>query len=286
MIDIQTISRLAVEAMLSEVSATPKPGLVDRHNCGAHHDMDFFTFVSSSAALSDAYRAMGQVGIDFGDQEITDMWPMLQSVGYEMEQRMFEATKNVNTHKGMVFSLGILSACAGWLSRQKNIQSITATAICGAAAQLCAGLCEKAFKDMDQKTALTKGDRMYLAYGLRGARGEAEDGFPTVMTVALPMYTLLRDTGISINDALVETLLHLVAHTEDTNIVSRHDWDTATYAKEAAKRVIRLGGIHTEVGRAAIEAMDQDFIERYISPGGAADLLALTHFLYEIEKVG
>ncbi len=286
MIDIQTISRLAVEAMLSEVSATPKPGLVDRHNCGAHHDMDFFTFVSSSAALSDAYRAMGQVGIDFGDQEITDMWPMLQSVGYEMEQRMFEATKNVNTHKGMVFSLGILSACAGWLSRQKNIQSITATAICGAAAQLCAGLCEKAFKDMDEKTALTKGDRMYLAYGLRGARGEAEDGFPTVMTVALPMYTLLRDTGISINDALVETLLHLVAHTEDTNIVSRHDWDTATYAKEAAKRVIRLGGIHTEVGRAAIEAMDQDFIERYISPGGAADLLALTHFLYEIEKVG
>lgn len=286
MIDIQTISRLAVEAMLSEVSATPKPGLVDRHNCGAHHDMDFFTFVSSSAALSDAYRAMGQVGIDFGDQEITDMWPMLQSVGYEMKQRMFEATKNVNTHKGMVFSLGILSACAGWLSRQKNIQSITATAICGAAAQLCAGLCEKAFKDMDQKTALTKGDRMYLAYGLRGARGEAEDGFPTVMTVALPMYTLLRDTGISINDALVETLLHLVAHTEDTNIVSRHDWDTATYAKEAAKRVIRLGGIHTEVGRAAIEAMDQDFIERYISPGGAADLLALTHFLYEIEKVG
>lgn len=286
MIDIQTISRLAVEAMLSEVSATPKPGLVDRHNCGAHHDMDFFTFVSSSAALSDAYRAMGQVGIDFGDQEITDMWPMLQSVGYEMEQRMFEATKNVNTHKGMVFSLGILSACAGWLSRQKNIQSITATAICGAAAQLCADLCEKAFKDMDQKTALTKGDRMYLAYGLRGARGEAEDGFPTVMTVALPMYTLLRDTGISINDALVETLLHLVAHTEDTNIVSRHDWDTATYAKEAAKRVIRLGGIHTEVGRAAIEAMDQDFIERYISPGGAADLLALTHFLYEIEKVG
>ena len=286
MIDIQTISRLAVEAMLSEVSATPKPGLVDRHNCGAHHDMDFFTFVSSSAALSDAYRAMGQVGIDFGDQEITDMWPMLQSVGYEMEQRMFESTKNVNTHKGMVFSLGILSACAGWLSRQKNIQSITATAICGAAAQLCAGLCEKAFKDMDQKTALTKGDRMYLAYGLRGARGEAEDGFPTVMTVALPMYTLLRDTGISINDALVETLLHLVAHTEDTNIVSRHDWDTATYAKEAAKRVIRLGGIHTEVGRAAIEAMDQDFIERYISPGGAADLLALTHFLYEIEKVG
>ncbi len=286
MIDIQTISRLAVEAMLSEVSATPKPGLVDRHNCGAHHDMDFFTFVSSSAALSDAYRAMGQVGIDFGDQEITDMWPMLQSVGYEMEQRMFEATKNVNTHKGMVFSLGILSACAGWLSRQKNIQSITATAICGAAAQLCAGLCEKAFKDMDQKTALTKGDRMYLAYGLRGARGEAEDGFPTVMTVALPMYTLLRDTGISINDALVETLLHLVAHTEDTNIVSRHDWDTATYAKEAAKRVIRLGGIHTEVGRTAIEAMDQDFIERYISPGGAADLLALTHFLYEIEKVG
>ena len=286
MIDIQTISRLAVEAMLSEVSATPKPGLVDRHNCGAHHDMDFFTFVSSSAALSDAYRAMGQVGIDFGDQEITDMWPMLQSVGYEMEQRMFEATKNVNTHKGMVFSLGILSACAGWLSRQKNIQSITATAIFGAAAQLCAGLCEKAFKDMDQKTALTKGDRMYLAYGLRGARGEAEDGFPTVMTVALPMYTLLRDTGISINDALVETLLHLVAHTEDTNIVSRHDWDTATYAKEAAKRVIRLGGIHTEVGRTAIEAMDQDFIERYISPGGAADLLALTHFLYEIEKVG
>ena len=43
------IAAFAVEGMLYEVTATPKPGLVDRANNGAHYDMDYFTFMSSAA---------------------------------------------------------------------------------------------------------------------------------------------------------------------------------------------------------------------------------------------
>lgn len=276
---VEKITQIAVEAMLSEVSATPKPGLVDRKNAGAHYDMDFFTFITSSASLSQGLLHMAQVGRNFQGKPIKLMWTALQEAGYEAEVAMFKATKGVNTHKGMVFSLGILTAVTSWLT-----EDFSAKHICEEAAKLCQGLCEEAYRDLAHKKALTKGERMYLSYGVRGARGEAEDGFPTVLQVSLPMYRELRKQKVSVNDAFVQTLLCLIAHTEDTNIISRHDLSVATYAKKAAQKVLDLGGIHSVVGKAAMEALDEDFIERYISPGGAADLLALTHFLYKIES--
>lgn len=277
---VEEISRFAVEAMLSEVSATPKPGLVDRNNAGAHRDMDFFTFVQSSASIAHGLYRMTAVGRAFRGLPIKQMWEELKSVGYETEQAMFQATKGVNTHKGMIFSLGILAAVAAQLEGKLSAQRI-----CEGASQLCQGLCDEAYGHLSDRSTWTKGERMYMLYGMRGARGEAEDGFPTVLQISLPTYRSLREQGVSVNDGLVETLLHLIAHTEDTNIISRHNREMALYAKEAARAVLSQGGIHTELGLQAIYALDEAFIDRYISPGGAADLLALTHFLYEIERL-
>lgn len=277
---VEEISRLAVEAMLSEVSATPKPGLVDRNNAGAHRDMDFFTFVQSSASIAHGLYRMAEVGRTFRGFPIKDMWKELQRTGYETELAMFQATKGVNTHKGMIFSLGILVAVTAQLEGE-----LSAKRICETVCILCQGLCDEAFGDIHTKSYLSKGERMYVFHGMRGARGEAEDGFPTVLQISLPKYQSLREQAISVNDALVETLLHLIAHTEDTNIISRHDRKMAIYAKDAAKEVLTQGGIHTEKGWQAIHALDADFIAKHVSPGGAADLLALTHFLYEIEQM-
>ena len=59
---LNKISSLAMEGILFEVSATPKPGLVDRNNAGAHKDMDYFTFMSSAAALHDTFDIFVRLG--------------------------------------------------------------------------------------------------------------------------------------------------------------------------------------------------------------------------------
>ena len=100
--------------------------------------------------------------------------------------------------------------------------------------------------------------------------------------ISLPVFEDLISKNININDALVQTLLYLISETTDTNIISRHDVKTAEYAKNYAKKVIAHGGIFTNEGRNLILEMDNDFNEKYISPGGCCDLLAVTYFLYYI----
>lgn len=278
------IATLAIEAMLYEVSATPKPGLVDRNNCGAHKDMDFFTFMSSAAALHSTFDAMVLSGIHARHSPITNMWPELRKVGIRAEELMLSSTNNVNTHKGEIFSLGLLCGCAGWqLGKEKILDADTLMRL---SAELCQGLCKNDFAKIKDKTdeELTKGEKMYIKYGCTGIRGEAESGYSTVKNISLPVFSRLVKNNVLINDALVQTLLHLIAETVDTNIISRHDIETAKYAQNYARDVIAQGGIFTNEGRKAIEIMDRDFIEKYISPGGCSDLLAVTYFLLALEK--
>lgn len=276
------IGARAVEAMLYEVSATPKPGLVDRVNNGAHRDMDFFTFMSSAAALRGSFDEFAALGVRWADQPIKAVLPALQAAGVQAEQQMFAFTRGINTHKGMIFSLGLLTSCAGRLWTRG--ESLRAERVLAAAAELCAGLTAAAYQGLEAKAARTKGEAMYLKYGVTGVRGEAEGGFPMVRKVSLPAYRALRAAGLSINDVLVGTLMALMAENQDTNILGRHDMETLVYVQQAAKEVLRRGGVETETGRAAIEAMDADLIARYISPGGSADLVAVTHFLYAMEQ--
>ena len=279
---MEPIGALAVEAMLYEVSATPKPGLVDRRNNGAHGDMDFFTFMSSAAALRKHFDGFAAIGQDNGGEPIEALLPHLQGAGLLAEKDMFRMTGGVNTHKGMIFSLGILTGTAGWaLSRG---EPLTAEHLCDLAAAMCKGLCARVYAKAGERVGRTKGEAMYFKYGVTGARGEAEGGFPTVRKIALPAYRELRAEGLGINGVLVETLLHIMAKSVDTNILGRHDMETMGYVQDSAAAALKKGGVRTVEGREAIDAMDGEFIRRWISPGGCADLLAITHFLYEIES--
>ena len=276
------IASAAVEAMLFEVSATPKPGLVDRDNCGAHDDMDYFTFMTSAAALHSSFDEMVRAGIRCQGKPVTALLPELRHTGVQAERNMFSRTEGINTHKGMIFTLGLLCGCAGW-NADKGV--LDADTLCLLAAEMCQGICTKEYANLEQKIQLTKGERMYLKYGCKGVRGEVESGYHTVRAFSLPVYRELRSgkNDVSVNDALVQTLLHLIAETVDTNIISRHDWETAEYARRCAADVLQCGGILTEQGRTMLGRMDEDFIKRWISPGGCADLLAVTHFLYTLE---
>ncbi len=279
---INKIASLAMEGMLYEVSATPKPGLVDRNNSGAHNDMDYFTFMSSAAALHASFDEFARIGWQYRQRPVQEVLPYLREAGKTAEFKMFSFTQGINTHKGMIFTMGILCGCAGWLLDKKTL---TFENLSECSKRMCHGICEKEYKNLEQKAELTKGERMYLEYGCRGVRGEVEQGYPLIKNFSLPYYKKLRTENISVNDALVQTLLHLIADTYDTNILSRHNMNTMKYCQTYAEKVLKIGGIFTESGRVAIEQMDKDFIEKYISPGGCADLLAVTHFVYCLENL-
>ena len=283
---LEKIAEYAVESMLYEVAATPKPGLVDRANNGAHSDMDFFTFMSSAAALHDTFDRMIALGTRKQSSPIQELLPLLRKEGREAETKMFEATGGVNTHKGMIFSLGILCGCCGWmLGCDQKEQGVLSDRICEAAKQMCEGICERDFSHLDSGKKLTKGELMFIRYGFKGARGVAESGYEVVRNVSLPVYRMLKQMKISENAALVHTLLYIMRETEDTNIASRHDLDMVHMVRKRAGKAIEAGGMLSPKGRQLVQDMDEELINKYVSPGGCADLLAVTHFLYRIDEL-
>lgn len=280
--DAERIASCAVESLLVEVAATPKPGLVDRANNGAHADMDFFTFQRSAAALAPHFTVFVRAGAAHGGS-LETLLSVLRPLGRTAESAMYARTGGVNTHKGAVFSFGILLGAAGWLGAHG--ERMTAERLLNAARTICAGLCRADYGALAKDAVpTTKGQAAYLAYGLTGARGEAEAGFPLVRDYALPHYRVRRAQGMSLNDVLVDVLLVLMAHNMDTNILGRHDLAMLQRVQGEAARIVGLGGMGTAAGRAAVTAFDAQLIAAWVSPGGSADLVALTHFLYETEQ--
>lgn len=275
----EEIGTLALEAMLLEVSVTPKPGLVDRNNSGAHRDMGFFTFMKSAAGLRSSFEDFAEAGIVGGVKKFLprEIFPYIRKIGIEAEKRMFSATGGVNTHKGEIFSLGLLSACSGYLSGSGR--EVKAGDVMKTAAEMCRGICERDFAEVKTKSpeSLTKGERVYIEHGITGIRGEAEDGYPAVRNISLPALKKYLDDGFNMNDAMAMTLIHIMAHAQDTNIISRHDILTAQEVMINAKKMISSG-----FGLDDIKRLDDDFISKWISPGGSGDLLAVTYFLYAL----
>jgi len=276
----EMIRRNAVTSLLYEVSATPKPGLVDRLNQGAHKDMDFFSFMASSAALSPYFYQCAIKGAEFHENNLEILFVSLRPLGLAAEKAMYQATGGVNTHKGLVFSMGIICAAAATCFIKACGDKPDAEEICGVVSLMTQGICARELDSMGKKHTLTHGEKIYKKYGVRGIRGEVEDGFPTVRSCSLPVFTrLIAMNRYSFNDILVQTLLHIMAVNEDTNVLARQDWDTLDYVRNYAGKVLDAGGILTPEGAEMVYKMDRDFIARNVSPGGAADLLAVTVIL-------
>ena len=279
MITNKIIGTLALEAMLLEVSATPKPGLVDRNNSGAHSDMGFFTFLKSAAGLRSCFEEFSEAGHAGGTKNFSPdkIFPYIRKIGIESEKIMFDSTNGINTHKGEIFSLGVLSASAGYLAGMK--QNINPEDVMKTAGMMCKGLCERDFAEAKTKSPeqLTKGERIYREHGITGIRGEAESGYPVVRYYALPALRKYIADGLCLNDSLVMTLIHIMAHNDDTNIIARHDLSVCEEVKERSRDIIMNHGGIDEIRR-----LDDEFIKRNISPSGSADLLAVTYFLFTL----
>lgn len=278
---IQNIGCLALEAMLLEANCAPAPGLVDRFNSGAHNDMDIYTFIKSSVALSSYMHNFVYMGY-MHKGALDTLLAFIRPLGIEAEAAMFKATKGVNTQKGLIFLMGILCAAAGYVYRKYNI--IKSTLVFDAVKIMCQGLVAKELGNLPYDRKLTSGERLYHQYGIRGIRGELEDGLPIIQDIALPAYKKAISLGATDNALLIYTLLSIMTATEDTTIINRHDQDTLIMVQKSAKKLLSNDDILQLDGFDAVKDLDRQFIEQWISPGGSADLLAATHFLYVLEN--
>ncbi|AOT73043.1 triphosphoribosyl-dephospho-CoA synthase CitG [Geosporobacter ferrireducens] len=278
-----TVAETAIKSMLYEVSATPKPGLVDRRNSGAHKDMNFLTFMSSSAVLFDTFYRCAIEGMNFTTQDYPVLLERIRPFGIEGEKKMFAATNGVNTHKGLVFSLGIIAAALGSLYKEKKESIADAQEICKRVQEIAVDLC-KELGMRTEKRAQTYGEKLYERYNIKGIRGEVASGFKTVLKYGLPVMKKYTSCDEDLNNVFVQVLLHLMSETEDSNILGRHDHGTLEYVKQSAEIALQLGGVFTKEGMEYIIFLDREFISRNISPGGSADLLAVTIMLYLLEQ--
>lgn len=283
------ISSFAIQSMLYEVACAPSPGLVSVISTGAHKDMDHYTFIDSTCALIKYLTLCVEEG--FSSKSSRELLKHIRPIGIEGERQMFEKTSGVNTHKGMLFLMGIACVATGkaiFDRRQfKDIPEIIK--------DMCQGLVEKelyplkeeiekygSLEELSKKRRLSYGEKLYLLYNTEGIRGEVERGLPIIFEFALDFYK--ENSCLNQNDRLVNTLLGIMQYSEDSNVLHRHSKDILSEVQEKARYIIGIGGMNTIQGRQAIKDLDIDFSNRRISPGGSADLLAVTVFFSLVKE--
>lgn len=271
----------ACRALLYEVCVTPKPGLVDRNNTGSHKDMDIFTFIDSTTVLTPYFRDLVLVGIKYYDEDLNKIFEKIRYLGMLAEDEMLMITKDVNTHKGLIFSLGIICVALGYL--YKNNKEIETDSILAVSKEMTSKINED-FKGITIENAKTFGEKQYAAYGLTGIRGEVVSGFTSVKNYGLPILKYLIHKGYSLNHASSLTLLNLIANVQDTNIVARSNFETLKAVQLQIKKLNGRKGIEN-IDISEVIDLDKQFIEQNISPGGCADLLAITLMLYFLENI-
>ncbi|WP_019903715.1 triphosphoribosyl-dephospho-CoA synthase MdcB [Methylobacterium sp. 77] len=275
---VSEIARLAVEALRLEVDTYPKPGLVSHVDSGSHADMNAGTFRASARALAPFFDELACAGAAGAGMSA------LRRIGIEAETAMRQATGGVNTHRGAIFGLGLLTSAAGALSS-------AARAFAAGTCRLRPGALGRHVRD-HHGAAILAGPIMLHApgavarrrYGVGGAPAEAAAGFPTLYAVGLPALHRARQRRPGDEEAArVEACFTLIAELEDTNLLHRGGEAGYAFARASAAAFLADGGVARTDWRARAEAIHHDFVARRLSPGGSADLLAMTLFVDALE---
>lgn len=258
-----TVARLAVASLHAELCLYPKPGLVSPFDTGSHTDMDATTFMRSLFALRHYFRQICRAGLrdaPFGE---------LKQLGIDAEAAMLKATHGVNTHRGAIFSLGMLCAAAGQLHAHR--MPFTPAALRAAMlARWGDALALHAAPPITDSNGL----RVARRYAASGAREEGALGLPSVFEIGLPALLAARARGASMEMARIDTLFALMGHISDSNVYHRAGREGAQTVREHARRFLDLGGTANVNWHATALASHREFVAKRLSPGGAADLLA------------
>ena len=271
----KNIATLATKALLYEVSISPKAGLVSRLSNGSHKDMNFYTFIDSSLALHNYFLNC----FDYGQEKLfscPDFFKDLREVGKVAEKEMYEATKGINTHKGTIFSMGILLAVLG--VHLKENKKIDLKFLSEKIKEMCKPLLNE-LEDADNIS--TYGEKAYKEYHLTGARGLAISGYEIVL---LDGINKLKDfcKTLDFETACILLLFYYMSVLDDTNIVNRASITTLKEVQILSKELFEENKktLVKENIKNSMSKLNDIFIEKNISAGGSADLLILTIFIH------
>jgi triphosphoribosyl-dephospho-CoA synthase len=266
----QRLADAAVNALICEAELTPKPALVDRRGSGAHRDLHLGLMRRSAHSLRPGFAAMARAAYRRGPEQ--SLREELGRIGRDTEHTMLAVTNGSNAHRGAIWVLGLLAAAAASATDRK------AENLAAAAGRIAC------YDDRFAPPPASNGERMLRRYGVRGARGEAQDGFPHVVAVALPALRKARGRGCGEDNARLDALLAIMVSLDDTCLLHRGGRAALLLAQNGASAVLAAGGSATEDGMQRLLALDAALLACNASPGGAADLLAAALFLDHIER--
>jgi triphosphoribosyl-dephospho-CoA synthase len=266
----QAIGRAATLALYDELALAPKPGLVTLTDRGSHQDMDARTFMRSLLALRGYFvriAGLGAAGAPFDD---------LERCGIEAERRMLAATGGINTHRGAIFTLGLLCAAAGAAAASGGPIS---------APRLRAELRARwgaALEARAHRPSLLPGGQAARRHGLRSASAEAALGFPVLFETAAPALLDACQRGLPAPLAKLDALFHVIAVLDDANLAHRGGLEGLRFAQGAARRFLADGGAAAPDALQRAQTIADAFVARRLSPGGAADMLAAACWMQRI----
>ncbi|OYQ11539.1 triphosphoribosyl-dephospho-CoA synthase MdcB [Pseudomonas mandelii] len=267
----EQLADLAVDALIDEADLSPKPALVDRRGNGAHTDLHLGLMHASALSLWPMFKAMAEAAIECGEVGV----PLREAVGRigrEGEQAMLATTGGVNTHRGAIWALGLLvTACA------LEPESGAAGSMALRAARLAL------LDDRYAPRPLSHGAQVAQRYGARGAREEAQLGFPSVLHRALPQLKRSRALGHGEQNARLDALLAIMTNLADTCVLYRAGEHGLHTMQLGAQAVLDAGGSASLAGRRRLHELDEQLIALNASPGGAADLLAACLFIDRLD---
>lgn len=276
----------ALKAMLREIAASPKPGLVDRKNNGSHKDMDFYLFSDSSIELFEQLGKMSKLSCELvstGRAWDEGAVKQLHECGKEAEQALLRANDGVNTQNGLFFAFSLMIPSAMKLFEERlrhaesnsgNLRLPQAEEIGEESAVLAGKVCGDYISQQNGK--------------LKGARASAFSAYRLICKEAAPLLLRLRGEGFSRDVSSLRVLLFLMARTEDSNLIRRGGpssllWVQAK-AKELESMFQRMKADQENEFLDHMRSFDEEMQKRHLSPGGSADLLALSWFLAEIDR--
>lgn len=271
------IAHLATQALQAELDTTPKPGLVDKDNNGAHRDMDYTLMQRSIDTLHPYFVKLALLGC-------TDALPThtsIRDIGIEAEKAMLSATNGVNTHKGALFSMGLAVVAAAHEERKiaANEEQILKERNGGEDVLVSLQTTIKTLAASFPDTNGTHGSKAKLlskgTTAIKGALDNAREGYEMLFAEWLPFYIERRKERDAYT--LHKTLLRIMCDLDDTNVIYRTDLATAEEVKQEARALL------DNFSKAALKDMDRHYTTRNISPGGAADMLSLTIFIGSIQ---
>ena len=266
------LEKICLDALRFEVMTWPKPGLVSPVDSGSHRDMHLGTFFLSIDALQGIFAALARAGAS--ERPFT----ALQNIGIEAEHKMLKATGGINTHRGAIFNLGLLIAAAA----RKRVDSTMMQLNCG---EIVAKLWGAEILSGREKDPSSHGNLAFQKYAHGGARMEAASGFPTVYKTGLPILSNLIEKGYDRDTALIGTLMAIMEHLPDTNLLWRGSKEGLAFVQRSAANFNLSGGVQAHDWQPRLLALHREFVARNLSPGGSADLVAATWTVHRLDNL-